>query len=99
MFNESIVYVCDIKERLNELRLSGKDDDLIEQLESILDEVGNCDILIHESHIDQYIEDEILECCDIPDWLYNYIEWDRLINNSLIDYFEIIIEDETYFAR
>lgn len=62
-------------------------------------ELSKYEQLIHESYIDEFIQDEIMESFDIPDWLFNYINWDELINTVLCDYVMVTYEDENYFAR
>lgn len=62
-------------------------------------ELSKYEQLIHESYIDEFIQDEIMESFDIPDWLFNYINWDELINTVLCDYVMVTYEDENYFVR
>ena len=58
---------------------------------------------IHEDHFTDYAQETVEECgyipADLPAWLANAIDWDKVEDALKEDYMEFEFRGETYWAR
>lgn len=52
---------------------------------------------INENSFEEYAKDFIEECCEIPTFLENFIDYESFADEMKMDYSECEFEDETYY--
>lgn len=103
----------DIIERLDELRGMEKLDDnekaeleALDKLESECQGCGDWDhgeTLIHSSYFEEYARELVNDCGYIPDdlpwWITDAIDWEKIADNVKLDYCEVDYAGQTFFIR
>lgn len=71
------------------------------ELSDLIQEVGKADYLIHDSHFEDYVEELLRDCGDVPDKLpwYVVIDWEATAKNIRGDYSELEWDGHTYLYQ
>jgi len=104
---EDLEYFEEVEEFINTLDepLCHEFTDKIDELEELIDfcetlEGYNGDTIIDEDEIDDYLQQFVEDCGDLPSDLPNYIhiDWDSTIQDLLMDYSSFEYDNTTYYA-
>jgi hypothetical protein len=85
-------------DELSELEDEAKD---IFELESACNDYASGETLINEDIFAEYIEELAVDCGDIKtnSWLYSYIDWERVAEDSKMDYTTITWRGQDFYVR
>ena len=89
------------------------DKDELDTLNEVVEECEGCsdfgdgEVLIHENYFQDYIEDLVNDCWDLPKemnegkWPWNHLEmdWAGAAEEAKQDYHEFTVSGETYYIR
>ena len=73
-------------------------------LRSFDDEIGGLRNNDHEPYIaehdfEEFVEDDIPQIVEIPDFIQSYVDWERLAQDVAMDYSTVEFEGTTYYYR
>lgn len=54
---------------------------------------------IKDDYFEDYCQEYIEDCYEIPDFLQHHIKWDSIANEMEMDYTEIEFDGQVYFTR
>ena len=100
---DDLIYPEDLDEFIDYYKTELKNDGTLEDhLDFHGDIYGFSDVAIHEDYFAEYIKEfvqDTWDAVDMPDFIFNNIDWDAVADDLRVDYTELSFMGETYYIR
>ena len=107
---DDTISVDDLRDEIDDLEGQAEDGELdedgrerLDMLSELLSEADNygCDYLVNDSYFEEYVQDLLEDCGDIPRDLPHYIviDWDATAKNIQMDYTAFEFDGATFWGR